>query len=282
MLLKKLTFVVSFSKLLIHERFSMGFQSPYVIKMWISGQQVWIARQKAWVRPCRGPPQNRLSSKRFHFSSHMNLDLCIFELPYRVCQYPTDPYQMQQDSTTVQSLNVPPLCLADSLAWCLHARSNGLNICLNILSTLVVSRCWGRLTPPCDMLRRVWIHLNFVSKSSQHLFCSWNVERLLRPFDRAWSQHLSTWLNKCWDNVETANVEAVWSGLYPLLRYKLNMSPPEKIRWQKTENVDFFTRIYRKSHLGFIMGIVKTINLRRNVCVEKPSITKQIFELRFW
>ena len=56
----------------------------------------------------------------------------------------------------------------------------------------------------CDMLRRVWIHLNFVSISSQHFIsfiCSWNVERLLLPFDRTWSQHDST------------NVETVWSRL---------------------------------------------------------------------
>ena len=97
---------------------------------------------------------------------------------------------------------------------------------------LVESRCWGRLTPPLnnvercwDMLRRVWFRLNFVSTSSQHLFCSRNVEavwhalstlfsvpdlthlscwafveRLLRPFDTAWSKHLSTCLNKCWEN----------------------------------------------------------------------------------
>ena len=76
------------------------------------------------------------------------------------------------------------------------------------VSTFFESRC-------CDMLRWVWIHLNFVSTSSQNLFCSWNVKRLLRLFDRTRShgisQHVSTqMLRECY--VET-NVETVWSGL---------------------------------------------------------------------
>ena len=134
---------------------------------------------------------------------------------------------------------------------------------------IVESRCWGRLTPPLnivetcwDMLRRVWIRLNFVSTSSQHFFCSRNVEavwhalstllntrkrsnlvprlvrkslgtrlaqqdgdrgragsgspsqtsrssfveRMLRPFDTARSQHLSTCLN----NVERMLRQMLW------------------------------------------------------------------------
>ena len=72
--------------------------------------------------------------------------------------------------------------------------------CLNILS-FVESRCWGH-ERYCDMLRRVWIHLNFGSTSSQHVFCSWNVERLLRQFDRAWPWHLSTFSQHDSTNVE--------------------------------------------------------------------------------
>ena len=76
-------------------------------------------------------------------------------------------------------------------------RSNGHNICLSqhLLRADVVTIWQPPLTNVergCEMLRRVWIHLNFVSTSSQRLFCSWNVERLLRPFDRVWSQHDST------------------------------------------------------------------------------------------
>ena len=65
----------------------------------------------------------------------------------------------------------------------LKSRSNGLNICLNILSTFVQSRCWGHLTlflnnvERCwDILRRVWLRLNFVWTFSQHFYCTRNVE----------------------------------------------------------------------------------------------------------
>ena len=72
-------------------------------------------------------------------------------------------------------------------------RSNGHNICLNTFSQhFDVETVWPpfdhlsqQIERCCDMMRRVWIHFNFVSTSSQHLFCSWNVERLLRPFGRA-------------------------------------------------------------------------------------------------
>ena len=51
-----------------------------------------------------------------------------------------------------------------------------------------------------------------LTTSSQHLFCSWNVVRLLWPFDRAWSQLTMSQQIKCCENVVT-----VWSGLLTYL-----------------------------------------------------------------
>ena len=69
-------------------------------------------------------------------------------------------------------------------------QTNGLNTCLNTLSTFVESRCGGSLTPPISQHH---LNISFVLECwsrltrhglniSQH--DSTNVERMLRPFDR--------------------------------------------------------------------------------------------------
>ena len=94
----------------------------------------------------------------------------LMQVPFGTCnREPT----MQHVSTSLlwakEAQDVQP---ANLLLW------NG----LNILSTFVESRCWNRLTPSVnnvgrcwDMLRRVWLRLNFVSISSQYFHCFRNV-----------------------------------------------------------------------------------------------------------
>ena len=181
-----------------------------------------------------------------------------------ICFHLSDRKRFARNSTTLICFNYSGRHRTETKApvkRSQHLSQNSLNI--------VESRCWGRLTPPLnivetcwDMLRRVWIRLNFVSTSSQHFFCSRNVEavwhalstllntrkrsnlvprlvrkslgtrlaqqdgdrgragsgspsqtsrssfveRMLRPFDTARSQHLSTCLN----NVERMLRQMLW------------------------------------------------------------------------
>ena len=116
----------------------------------------------------------------------------------------------------------------------LKARSNGHNICHNILTTC----CEPMLRPftthnnvvrCCDMLWRVWIILNFVSTSSQHFFCSWNVVRLLWSFNRAWwwSQHVAT----CHNMSQQMLWECCENMLWPFDRALIN-NYKEYLTWE--------------------------------------------------
>ena len=68
------------------------------------------------------------------------------------------------------------------------------------------SYCW-------EVFEAVW---HGMVSASHNMTQQLNVKRLLRLFDMAWSQHLSTWLNKCWDRLtewKTGDLSFSWSCL---------------------------------------------------------------------